>query len=241
MDSAPKIERYWSLFLDLDGTLLDIAQSPDDVVTPPDLVVVLEQLRHLLGNALAIVSGRRLLEIDHLLEPVRFAAAAEHGAIIRHADGVVEEIAADRRPPPFWASSLRAQTREWDGVLVEEKDYSIAMHYRLAPECEDKVGELAASLVRDELAGFKIVHSKKALEIRPKGVTKGIAVKALMERDPFRGRVPVFVGDDITDEDGMAMARELGGLGVHVAWAFAGRPSAVRAWLRQAVDRHAEG
>jgi trehalose 6-phosphate phosphatase len=124
----------------------------------------------------------------------------------------------------------------WDGVLVEEKTYSVALHYRLAPHRRGAVRKLAMSLVRAAPRRFELLAAKQAYEIRPKGITKARAVEILMERQPFRGRQPVFVGDDVTDEDGIDMAHQLGGLGLNVDSSFGGQPRAVRDWLRRAAD-----
>ena len=141
-----------------------------------------------------------------------------------------------RRPPRAWVKQLRQAVSGWDGVLIEEKTYSVALHYRLAPHRGGAVRKLAVSLVRTAPHRFEVLAAKRAVEIRPKGITKGRAVEVLMERHPFRGRQPVFVGDDVTDEDGMEIAHRLGGLGLNVDAAFGGQPRAVRDWLKRAAD-----
>lgn len=222
------------MFLDLDGTLLDIAVSHDAVIVPEGLVQALLRVRAGLGGALAIVSGRTLRDIDRLLAPAEFACAAEHGAVLRFPSGRVEQAEA-RHPPKAWLRALQERARAWPGVVPEEKGYSIVAHYRLAPGREAAVAALVHDLVADGGENFEVVVAKKAFEIRPKGITKGLAVKLLMEVAPFRGRMPVFVGDDVTDEDGMRMARQMGGLGLHVETDFAGAPAAVRDWLGRAA------
>lgn len=236
MLTAPEVERHWALFLDLDGTLLDIAAAPDKVVTPSRLTDALARVGGALGGALAVVSGRRLDEIDRLLSPLRVAVAAEHGALVRLPSGEVHGVAATRCPPPEWIEQLRDATRSWNGILVEEKIYSVALHYRLAPDRRSAVRQLAMSLVRTAPDRFELLAAKEAFEIRPKGITKGQAVELLMNHEPFRARQPVFVGDDVTDEDGMEVAVRLGGLGFNVGAVFEGQPLAVRAWLERAAD-----
>lgn len=233
---APEVERHWALFLDLDGTLLDIAVAPDSVVIPPHLTDALADVHAALGGALAVVSGRSLEEVDRLLAPLRLPVAAEHGAVIRLPSGMLDSIPATRRPSRQWIEQLHAATRDWSGVLVEEKVYSVALHYRLAPHRKGALRQLAMSLVRAAPTRFELLIAKEAFEVRPKGITKGRAVEVLMSQDPFRGRQPVFVGDDITDEDGMEAAVRLGGLGLTVEAAFEGQPLAVRDWLRRAAD-----
>jgi trehalose 6-phosphate phosphatase len=179
---------------------------------------------------------RRLDEIDRLLSPLRVAVAAEHGALIRLPSGEVHGVPATRCPPPEWIEQLRHATRSWNGILVEEKIYSVALHYRLAPDRQRAIRQLAMSLVRLAPDRFELLAAKEAFEIRPKGITKGQAVELLMNHEPFRARQPVFVGDDVTDEDGMEVAVRLGGLGLNVGAVFEGQPLAVRAWLERAAD-----
>jgi trehalose 6-phosphate phosphatase len=236
MLTAPEIERHWALFLDLDGTLIDIAPAPDMVIVPSGLTDALTHVRTALGGAVAVVSGRRLGEIDQLLSPLRLPVAAEHGAIIRLPSGQFDPLPDALRPPPEWADQLRQSTQDWSGILVEEKTYSIAIHYRLSPHHEDAVHRVASSLVRAAPARFELLALKRAFEVRPKGASKARAVNVLMELEPFRGRQPVFVGDDATDEDGMASAVGFGGLGLNVDAAFGGKTLAVRDWLKRAAD-----
>lgn len=234
---APEVERHWALFLDLDGTLLDIAAAPNKVAIPSRLTDALARVGAALSGALAVVSGRRLDEVDRLLNPLRLPVAAEHGALIRLPSGALDRIPATRRPPREWITQLRQATRGWSGILVEEKTYSVALHYRLAPHRKRAVRQLAMSLVRAAPNRFELLAAKEAFEVRPKGITKGRAVELLMNEEPFRARQPVFVGDDVTDEDGMEVAIRLGGLGLNVGAVFEGQPLAVRDWLKRAADR----
>lgn len=236
MLTAPEVERHWALFLDLDGTLLDIAAAPDKVVTPSRLTDALVRVGIALGGALAVVSGRRLDEVDRLLSPLRVPLAAEHGALIRLPSGELHRVPATCCPPREWIEELRDATRDWNGILVEEKVYSVALHYRQAPDRRSAVRQLATSLVRAAPDRFELLAAREAFEIRPKGITKGQAVELLMDHEPFRARQPVFVGDDVTDEDGMEVAVRLGGLGLNVGAVFEGQPLAVRAWLERAAD-----
>ena len=235
MAESPNIERDWVLFLDLDGTLVDLAPTPQEVVVPEDLCPSLRHVRKSLNGALAIVSGRALRDIDRLLPGVMPVAGAEHGAVIRYPDGAIQEIPALMRPPAPWIDDLRRATQEWRGILVEEKSHTVAVHFRLAPERSDAVKDIMTALVRRDPRGFELLAAHKAFEIRPRGITKARAVKELMEVAPFKGRVPVYVGDDVTDLDGMGAARAMGGLGLHVAVEFGGCASNVRAWLKRAA------
>ena len=233
---APEVERHWALFLDLDGTLLDIAAAPDRVVMPPRLTDALARLHVALGGALAVVSGRSLDNVDRLLAPLRMPVAAEHGAVIRLPSGALDTISARRRPSRRRIEALREATSDWAGVIVEEKAYSVALHYRRAPHRKNALRQLALSLVRAAPTRFELLTAKKAFEVRPKGVNKGRAVELLMNEEPFRTRQPVFVGDDITDEDGIEAAIRIGGLGLTVDGVFGGQPLAVRNWLKRAAD-----
>ena len=224
------------MFLDLDGTLLDIAAAPDRVVIPPRMTDALARVHAALGGALAVVSGRTLDDVDRLLAPLLLPVAAEHGAVIRLPSGALDTISATRRLSHRRIEALREVTSEWAGVIVEEKTYSVALHYRRAPHRKNHLRQLALSLVDAAPTRFELLTAKKAFEIRPKGVNKGRAVDLLMNEEPFRARQPVFVGDDVTDEDGIEAAIRLGGLGLTVDGVFGGRPLAVRNWLKRAAD-----
>ncbi|GAA0579944.1 trehalose-phosphatase [Rhizomicrobium electricum] len=232
-------QRHWALFLDIDGTLIDIAPRPQDVVVPADLPGLLQAVSDRLGGALALVSGRALEIIDRLMAPLRLPAAAEHGAIVRLPDGSVQTCVA-RSVPLSWRKRLRVETKDWTGVLVGEKHASVAVHYRLAPEHEEDVRALVMRITADD-PDFEVLPARMAFEIRPRGADKGTAIRRFLETAPFRGRVPVFVGDDVTDEDGFAVARDAGGLGLHVARDFDGETANVRRWLKTVATELASG
>lgn len=232
----PDLDRTTALFLDLDGTLLEIAATPDQVVVPEGLPGLLASLRTLLGGAIAIVTGRSLATTDSLLKPYSAAAAGEHGVSLRLDDGTREDFHFDGVMPRTWRTSLAAATERWPGLLVEAKPHGVAIHYRLVPDREKEVWRLARALVPDDHPQFRLIPARKAVEIGPRATSKGRAVERLMAHLPFRGRRPIFVGDDFTDEAGMEVARRLGGEGLRVAEVFGGRPAAVRAWLQRGVD-----
>lgn len=234
--APPDLEHTGALFLDLDGTLLEIAATPELVVTPPSLPSVLANLHALLGGALAIVSGRPLGVIDSLLTPFMSAAAGEHGVSLRFHDGTVEEMPAGLAVSDAWRSSLTAVAERWPGVLIEPKPHGCAVHYRLAPERGEDVWRMVRALVPDDHPWFRLIPAREAVEIGPRATSKGHAVERLMTDGPFRGRKPIFVGDDFTDEAGMSAARRFGGEGLRVAEVFDGDPAVVRAWLSRNVD-----
>ena len=233
---APKPRPDWALFLDIDGTMLDLAPRPDAVEVPAGLAATLALARSWLDGALAIVSGRTIAEIDQLMTPLRLACVGEHGAVIRRPDGATDRAGPEHAVPPEWTASLRAAVRDWPGVLVEEKTYGVVVHFRQAPRREHEIRELAQALVAEDAARFEVLPASMAFEIRHRALTKAIAVDAFMAGPPFTGRVPVFVGDDVTDEDGFRAARAMGGLGLNVKQSFGGRPSEVRRWLRAFAD-----
>jgi len=227
----------WTVFLDVDGTLLDIAPTPHAVRVPEGLVAMLMRLRENLGDALAFVSGRTLDDIDQLFAPLRIAAAAEHGAIVRLPDGRVEE--ADVAIPPAWRTALVDLTKRKRGILIEEKRHSIAVHFRLAPEAEPLVRQAVDALVAEAPDRYDVLPARMAFEIRGRGVSKAEAVNRLMQASPFAGRRPLYIGDDVTDEPAIAAARELGGVGLHVGRDFGGEPANVRSWIGTLIDEDA--
>ncbi|MDR3408137.1 MAG: trehalose-phosphatase [Methylovirgula sp.] len=231
---APAPARNWALFLDLDGTLLDIAATPSSVVMPPTLVRDLQGAARALNGALAIVSGRALGEIDRLLHPLRLAGGSEHGAVIRLPDGTQDQTCVP--VPPGWVQAFIELQRACPGVLIEAKPHNLVAHFRHAPAATTQVRRLAEALLTREPDAFELLEAKMAIEIRPRAATKARPVHRLMELTPFAGRYPVFVGDDVTDEDGFAAARAHGGLALDVATYFGGEPQDVRHWLKRVAD-----
>jgi len=232
--APPQPKVNWALFLDLDGTLLDIAPAPDRVVVPPDLVRDLGAASAALGGALALVSGRMLSEVDSLLSPLRLPGAGEHGADIRLPNGQRDEV--DAKVPPDWVDALIAAAADKQGTLIERKTHSVVAHYRRAPKCEGFFYETCLRLVAGREAEFEILAGKMMFEIRPRTVTKARPVERLMALEPFRGRRPVFVGDDVTDEDGFRAVASFGGEALDVFTRFAGKPAEVRHWLKSVAS-----
>ena len=220
-----------ALFLDFDGTLVEIAPRPDAVQVQPGLPRLLQRIATGLNGALAIVSGRPLRDLDHFL-PVPIAKVGDHGATLRPVPGQPPESPDLPRAPAAWRERAAALVERFPGTLIEDKEHGFVVHYRLAPAA----GPVAKTLLDELLAGapdggaFALLEARMAWEVRPRGASKGTAVRALMERAPFAGRRPVFIGDDVTDEEGMAAARGFGGLGLRLQDAF-GEPEALRGWL----------
>ena len=234
--TPPDLDRTFALFLDVDGTLVEIAATPAAVVVAPGLPALLAQLQRQLGGAVAIVSGRPLAQIDELLHPFTGSAAGEHGVAIRYGDGTLEEMPMGLAVPETWREALVAAAARWEGVLLEPKPHGVTMHYRLAPERGNEVWRLVRSLVPEDHPWFRLLPAREAVEIGLRAASKGDAVERLMAHAPFHGRKPIFIGDDFTDEAGMSMARRFGGMGLRVAEVFGGDPANVRAWLTHGTE-----
>lgn len=237
----PDLDRTFALFLDVDGTLVEIAATPEAVVVAPGLPALLTRLQQQLQGAVAIVSGRPLAQIDALFHPYAGSAAGEHGVSIRYGDGTLEEMPVGLAVPESWREALVAAAARWKGVLIEPKPHGVTMHYRLAPERGNEVWRLARSLVPEDHPWFRLLPAREAVEIGLRAASKGQAVERLMRQPAFQGRKPVYVGDDFTDEAGISVAKELGGIGLRVGEAFGGDPAHVRAWLKRGSEQLAGG
>jgi trehalose 6-phosphate phosphatase len=202
-----------ALFLDLDGTLAPIAARPQDVVPDPRRTSLLERLAHRLDGRLAVISGRTLADVDRILEGCVVAVAAVHGLVMRSPDGVVTATPAD--PELGRARTGFEQfAGQHPGLLMEEKGASVALHYRLAPQFAQAARDCAQDLA--ERTGLTLQDGAMVAELRTPGASKGDSLRAFMAAAPFAGARPVFVGDDITDEDGFRAAQAIGGLGARV-------------------------
>jgi trehalose 6-phosphate phosphatase len=228
MAPSPIAPDHMALFLDFDGTLVEIAPTPDRVVVPPWLPGLLQRLAARLGGALAVVSGRPLRQLDALL-PVPLAMAGDHGATLRPAPDAEPEAQPLPVPPAEWLARIAALAAAHPGALVETKAHGFVLHYRLAPEAGPPARALLDELITDN-RDFVLMPARMAWEVKPSAVSKATAVAGLMARAPFAGRVPVFIGDDVTDEAGMAAARAAGGIGLRLQDAF-GTPAGLRDWL----------
>ncbi|MDE7547517.1 trehalose-phosphatase [Acetobacter fabarum] len=223
-----------AFLLDFDGTLVDIAPTPEAVVVPPDLLETLSRLRAACGDALAVISGRPIDQIDQFLGDVPFAVAGEHGVTIRRRPGGPVERAVLPGMPPRWLMQASDLLATLPGTRLEHKQGGFVLHYRAAPEKAEILRQTAERWVRESDGAFTLQPAKMAWEIRPTGVDKGYAVSLLMETAPFIGRKPVFVGDDVTDEDGMAAVHRMGGIFFRIPADFP-TPAVLRAWLASLV------
>ena len=202
-----------SLFLDFDGTLVEIAPRPDAVEVSDRLHHLLTRLASQMPGRLAVISGRSIAQIEGFLGPLPIHISGSHGLEIRRADGSTQ---VPTRPPSldriFQRFHEEAALRP--GLIVEEKPFSAALHYRLVPDAEQAVQTLVRDLANE--TGLHIQPGKMMVELRPAGSDKGMALRTLMEQAPMTGTRPVFVGDDDTDEPAMAAAADLGGAGILV-------------------------
>ncbi|MCX7320592.1 MAG: trehalose-phosphatase [Hyphomicrobiales bacterium] len=227
-----------ALLLDVDGTLLDMAPTPREVWVPPDLATSMTRLLQRTNGALALVSGRSVNDLDLIFAPMQFPAVGGHGAEMRLTNDN-DSVAAGA--PPMGKElkrRLAAIAKLSPGILLEDKGYSLALHYRLAPHAEKAIYD-AVSAIRADLpnAPIEVLPGKFVCEIKPAGFTKATGVIELMKREPFVGKRPIFLGDDVTDESVFAIMPGLGGLAFSVGRHAQGvsghfaEPRDVRAWL----------
>ena len=244
--SPPLPALDWALFLDVDGTLLDIASSPDSVVVPPSLLLHLRALHQHLGGALALVSGRPVADLDSLFAPLRLPAAGQHGSEWRDTGSdLLFSLPASPLLPALHALGHDLQNR-FPGLLAEHKTLGVALHYRHAPQAGEAVRAALAALLEQD-PGLELIPGQYVWEARSRSANKGVAVQRFMADPAFQGRKPVFLGDDHTDFDGFRAARALGGLALPVgerahresgeaAPAGFADAAAVRAWLARFYD-----
>src|SRR5579871_2488987 len=232
-----------AMLLDIDGTLLDLARTPREVWVPPGLAATLHALHDRTKGALALVSGRSLNDIDLIFAPAQFPAVGGHGAEMRLA--IDSEAVATHAPPmdKELKRRLAVIARLSPGILLEDKGYSLALHYRLAPHAEKAIYE-AVSLIRADLpnAPIEVLPGKSVVEIKHSGFTKARGVLELMKHEPFKGRRPLFIGDDVTDETVFAILPDFNGVGFSVGHRVRGgaghfdAPRDVREFLARLLD-----
>jgi trehalose 6-phosphate phosphatase len=241
LDGWASDERDIALFLDFDGTLVEIAPSPADVRLDRRVPPALDTLRSRLSGALALVSGRPISFLDTVLAPYRFDTAALHGADIRLGDAVLTQAGAF----PEMRQAVRDLVRFANshvGIIVEDKDLSVALHWRLAPHVHDEALELMRMIAARIGPIVRLQEGKAVAELVPAGASKGTAIAQLMQTAPYAGRVPVFIGDDVTDEHGFEAVNALGGLSIRIgdgetrAPLRLASPTALRAILLDAAE-----
>jgi trehalose 6-phosphate phosphatase len=232
--------RHWAWFLDVDGTLLEIEANPDLVTADAALLELLADLCRHYDGAVALVSGRSLEQLDRIFHGLRLTAAASHGLEQRLPDGT--RINRASGAPAGCHRRISELAERHPGVVVERKPFSVGLHYRARPELEPVILE-AIEKIHSELDNdVRLMRGKMVVEIMPARADKGSAIRSLMEAGPFTGRLPVFAGDDVTDEHGFEVVNELGGMSVRVG-SVAGSAAQwqlesvadLRAWLRASV------
>jgi trehalose 6-phosphate phosphatase len=235
---APALE--WCLFLDVDGTLVEFTDSPLETFADDELKEVLKQVAERLGGALALVSGRGLEYLDALFAP--------HGVERRKASGAINGASFVDSQLDGARSALMALVHAHPGTSLEDKGRTLAVHFRMAPQFESTIRESLTPIAKRLGSNYHIQDGNMVLEIKPKGFTKGSAISAFMLEPPFSGRTPVFVGDDLTDQDGFRVVESRGGISIAVGDRVKAQqrfenPSAVRDWLKSIAaltDSHRE-
>jgi trehalose 6-phosphate phosphatase len=234
---------HWALFLDVDGTLLEIAETPTSVHVPEAVKRNLVELCTRLDGALALVSGRDIADLDRLFAPLRFCAAGVHGSERREPSGCISKLSVDPDHLGAAREVLARFAQDHRGLLLEDKKYGLALHYRLAPDLREparqKMQELHASLGPE----FILQAGKCVFELRPVAASKGIAISSFMKHAPFVDRIPIFLGDDVTDEDGFVVVNRMGGISIKVGagaetaarYHLPGVPEVIQ-WLEQMRD-----
>jgi trehalose 6-phosphate phosphatase len=238
--------RTSAIMLDVDGTILDIAATPSGVEVPARLKQAMAQLAARTDGAFALVSGRPLADLDRLFAPLAVALVGGHGAETR----LPGAAPVSRRSPPLdddLRRRLAEVAAETPGVIVEDKGYSVALHYRLAPQFAEKVLTAVAEICGHHPSGsIELLAGKAVVEVKRRSFDKGTGVRELMARPPFRGRRPVFVGDDVTDEAVFAILPEFDGIGLSVGRRIPGLagffpgPEDVRRWIYRLSGIHGE-
>ena len=237
----------WALFIDIDGTLLEMAPTPDAVIVPPNLIGMLDALSRSLGGALALSTGRSVAESDRILAPLKLVTSGVHGTEVRTSPAGETTMLVQPTSASLLAEILDV-ARVSPDIVVETKGAGIAVHYRKAPELRPHL-EAELGKIADRRDTIILRPGRRVLEVLPAGYSKGAGLASLMRMAPFKGRFPIMIGDDYGDESALAAAEELGGVGLRVAGEyfpperadFAG-VAATRSWLAKVagVDSYSD-
>jgi trehalose 6-phosphate phosphatase len=233
----PSPSLQWGLFLDVDGTLIELTDSPLDTHADAELKALLSEVAERLGGALALVSGRSIEYLDGLFAPLQLAAAGLHGVERRKASGAMHGASFVDAQLDRARIALKALVAAHPGTLLEDKGRTIAVHFRMAPQAESVVLTAVQSAAAQLGSNYHVQGGNMMLEIKPRGFTKASAIKAFMQEAPFSGRQPVFVGDDLTDQEGFRAVEDQGGISIAVGDRVRGQfrlenAAAVRTWLK---------
>ena len=243
IETLPPPSLEWCLFLDVDGTLIEFTDTPFETGADDDLKALLGEVAERLGGAVALVSGRSIEYLDALFAPLRLPAAGLHGVERRKATGIMHGASfVDSQLDPARAT-LGAWVLAHPGTLLEDKGRTVAVHFRMAPQVESSVRDMMVAVASQLGSNYHIQEGNMMLEIKPRGFTKDSAIKAFMHEPPFSGRKPVFVGDDLTDQDAFHAVEDLGGISIAVGDRVHAQyrvedTAAVRAWLRGIAALH---
>lgn len=235
--APPSPRPDWAYFVDLDGTLLDIAPTPSDVRLDEEVQTLLTELSAFAGGALALISGRSISDIGALISEPCLPIAGQHGLERRDAMGRITVHEVQSNGLERAAGLLEREVGRHSGLLLEQKGLSLAVHYRAAPELADHVHALMGELCAELGSGYVLQEGKRVMELKPAGKDKGVAVQEFMREPPFRGRTPVFLGDDATDEYAFAAVNDANGISIKVGPGKTGARfrlrdvRAVRRWL----------
>jgi len=203
-----------AVFTDFDGTLVEIAETPDAVEVSPDLPEQLDRAARDFDHAFAVITGREIADIDRFLSPLHLPVAGAHGAQRRRADGTVLTLDPDiAAAAEAIAHAVSPLVVAHPNLILEAKDGAVALHFRQAPHLESECRLIMHEAIADQPA-FSLVEGKMVIEARPTSFDKGSALRAFMQEEPFIWRLPIFIGDDTTDEDAFRVAQELGGIGI---------------------------
>ena len=243
MNQTPPPSLDWCLFLDVDGTLIELTDSPLESFVGAALKTLLSDVAERLGGAVALVSGRSIHRLDALFAPLRLPAAGLHGVERRKASGATHGASFVDAQLNAARTAVQALLETHPGTSMEDKGRAIAVHYRLAPQLEASVRQALSAIAKPLGSHYHIQEGNMVLELKPRGFSKATAIKAFMQETPFRGRKPVFVGDDLTDEDGFRMVEEYGGISIAVGDRVHGQfrvenAAAVRSWLAGIAALH---
>jgi trehalose 6-phosphate phosphatase len=243
----PAADARWALFLDVDGTLLDFVDDPLAVRADAALRELLHALHRALDGAMALVSGRGVADLDRIFGASHWAAAGLHGLQLRRADGSVREIATSPAQQAQLCRAAQALAARFDGVTWEDKHHGIALHCRRAPAQFASLQAAAIALL-PQLPGYELQPGNLVLEFKPEGMDKGKALLELLDSEPFSGRLPIYLGDDLTDEHAFASINQCHGISVrvgnreptHARFTLSG-PAATQAWLDRVLDALMQG
>lgn len=242
MMQLPSFSKNWALFLDVDGTLVQLAEHPFAVEVRSELRDLLQQLADMNDGALALISGRSLADLDRLFAPLQLPAAGLHGNQRRDASGGLHEPAIAAEQLAVTRRQAEAFVDRYPGCYVEDKGDGFALHFRQAPAAAADVAELMQTLLGELNDDYVLQQGKMVMELRPAAHDKGSAILTFLQEPPFSGRLPVFIGDDVSDEDGFRRVCELGGIAIKVGegestapWRLADT-KAVTDWLQNYCD-----